>query len=96
MAKVSAKDRIDWTSPHFRDSGCEGGCDRSLECPLAVCVEDDHQARRQRTIRAKYVEIRELRDGGASLEEIGAKMSLKRRQVERYLKGGTGNDVRKA
>ena len=69
----------------FPDTGCPGGCDLSLECPLPVCVYDDPGGRKRARRAVRDRQIVHRREQGELIEEIAAAFGVSKRTVHRVL-----------
>ena len=63
---------------YYRDTGCPGGCDKSLECPLPKCLEDQNRINELRD-----AEITTRRMAGVPVADLMIEYGLKRRQFTR-------------
>lgn len=77
MATRSA--RVDAES--YADTGCGHGCERSLDCPFAVCIHDRQSIERE----ARQAVVLSLHSRGMAIADIIAQTGLSRRTVYRML-----------
>ena len=68
---------------YYRDTGCPGGCEKSLECPLPQCRYDDPCDFAGKDLRNK--EIRQERRSGARVVDLAVKWNLGKRTVHRIV-----------
>ena len=76
----------------YPDTGCGGGCVRSLECPYPVCISDDpgFLARLQRQSRDE--KILSLSGEGRDRRYIASEMGIGIRIVDRVLSDYSKNN----
>ncbi len=76
----------------YRDDGCGGGCERSLECPFPRCRLDDPMGwrREARVIRDREL-VRVYAAEGLTVDGLASRFQVSRRTVHRVL-----SDARKA
>ncbi len=71
--------------PQYPDTGCPGGCDASLTCPLPRCVYDAPMpsVRHRRAMRDARIVMR--RSEGVTVAKIAAGLRVCARTVHRVL-----------
>ncbi len=80
---------------YLPDTGCPGGCKRSLECHLAVCIYDETPQggpgrgqtwdRRHPSVVERRQRARALHADGALIGDIAAELRVSKRTIFRLL-----------